>query len=519
MWSSKLHDLLKPRRHLLIEPQSQFIPYLQPLLDAPKSHYSLVNWNPDPKEGAKCWDSERYIADGLLPDQGGLDPSSPSKLGQNNSLLIIVNTDLGRLGVDPKSSPFSHRAFWRFTQAVSDFSGLHRGGAVRMLMWVSDQEKVAILPRTVWNRRRLAVEGEGTCRIEELAGGIPRFKMHRHPVVDVDSCSRVMKHMENGGIHIPANRLDELPRLVLDNPDSERSILSTLQAPREWQQELRLLEEELAEGKFSRYLDYKPDTPKKKLTADPKFRRLARLRSDDQNQKMQRGVLEDLIKADQALDSAVLAALKDPTLSDQKREKRLKHLDLQMLQHTKKVNELPKKRLVPFHSAMLDRRAFYRNPPLLLWDQRRFEPIIAKDDEFFSSLVREGSLALLDIQPRTDSTLPKSLSPSQQAGLEFIRRSVCPNPSDLLMKSLDGLAPGAAQAIIARAPSLRDPQKGGRRNVNEMRVGLLTTEMYREMAIAWDSWEFKPSSNDMRRTRAHTFVWYDRKQELPEGAF
>ncbi|KAF4535259.1 S-adenosyl-l-methionine-dependent methyltransferase [Lasiodiplodia theobromae] len=39
LWSSKIHDFLKPRRHLLLEVDDFYTPCLQPLLDAPGSKY------------------------------------------------------------------------------------------------------------------------------------------------------------------------------------------------------------------------------------------------------------------------------------------------------------------------------------------------------------------------------------------------------------------------------------------------------------------------------------------------
>lgn len=58
VWSSALHEVLKPRTHVLMEPDHEFFqPMLQPLLDADSS-YKLV-----PKSGIN-WKHVSYDATG-----------------------------------------------------------------------------------------------------------------------------------------------------------------------------------------------------------------------------------------------------------------------------------------------------------------------------------------------------------------------------------------------------------------------------------------------------------------------
>ena len=112
-----------------------------------------------------------------------------------------------------------------------------------MLLWLSDEEKLAILPRTIAGRRRLAIEGDSGCHIEELAGGAAKSKIVRDSTVDLKSCSQVLKRMEDAGIHVPSARLDELPRLIRENDGREQDMASALLVQRDWEKELRLLEE------------------------------------------------------------------------------------------------------------------------------------------------------------------------------------------------------------------------------------------------------------------------------------
>jgi transcription factor 1 len=80
------------------------------------------------------------------------------------------------------------------------------------------------------------------------------------------------------------------------------------------------------------------------------------------------------------------------------------------------------------------------------------------------------------------------------------------------VRGLDTLAPGAADDIVPLAPSLRDPKKGGRRNLEQLRVRMLTAEMIEELVVAWENWPFKPSMGElMLKMGVHRFTATDRR--------
>ena len=105
-------------------------------------------------------------------------------------------------------------------------------------------------------------------------------------------------------------------------------------------------------------------------------------------------------------------------------------------------------------------------------------------------------MTLLDLFPRT---YPASLArtPDSHTYFDFILSCLFLQPRQSIVRGLETLAPGAAAVIIPRAPSLRDPKRGGRRNLDQLRVRMLTADMIEELVIAWESWPFKPSMGEM----------------------
>ena len=57
---------------------------------------------------------------------------------------------------------------------------------------------------------------------------------------------------------------------------------------------------------------------------------------------------------------------------------------------------------------------------------------------------------------------------------------------------LNKLAPGAFEALASKVPALRDPRKGGRRDIDFVRNRTLTPEVFHGLALAWDQWLFMP---------------------------
>ncbi|KAJ5210710.1 Ribosomal RNA adenine methylase transferase [Penicillium cf. griseofulvum] len=147
--SSKLNDLLQPRRHVLVEPNRHFHPLLTPLTKS-KSCYKIVN---ESIYGKNDWSD--FFAN-HLPEQGP-ENREAGIIPKNDTLLILANlpesvsaTDHFRPG----------RWFLNFMNACITQTDLNLYGAVRVLATMPFGEVSGMLPRSVGERSRTGIFAE-----------------------------------------------------------------------------------------------------------------------------------------------------------------------------------------------------------------------------------------------------------------------------------------------------------------------------------------------------------------------
>jgi len=140
------------------------------------------------------------------------------------------------------------------------------------------------------------------------------------------------------------------------------------------------------------------------------------------------------------------------------------------------------------------RKAFMVEPPILLWDQRKTEPLKVYAEEFFP----KHELALLDIQPKPLPPILLENWPNNYEIYEFILFTLNQNPTQSVRAGMMALVPGAID-LIDQCPSITDPNKGGNMDLDLMNVRNLTLEMYIELVTAWAKWPFGPNRWEMLR--------------------
>lgn len=220
LWSSKLHEALQPRSHILMEPDANLYEnFLKDLLDKP--NVTLV-----PLSGI-IWRNltgilnKKYLphqVEILTPDDVDKDNSEGKEhpsvwdttpLPRNDTLLVTAN-----LAFFPKRrfgmfDSISQLVLYQFINSIRATSLFHKYGLVRMLVWVEGADRHALVARSLQRRRRLALEGEmATHTITELAGRDTNnsgWYMRDHRL-DLESCRRVLRKMESEGIEIPEGR-------------------------------------------------------------------------------------------------------------------------------------------------------------------------------------------------------------------------------------------------------------------------------------------------------------------------
>ena len=364
-----------------------------------------------------------------------------------------------------------------------------------MLMWLADDDKRSLLPRTVDYRTKLAVAMEGHLHVEEIVGfpDASPLKSHREDALDVESSKRVARRMQAKDIIIPPHRQVR--------PEDRRYDLS--EVSRHWHKELLDLEKAFQAGKFSKRAEESAAEPeeghphrldvrlgsewvhRKKSIYTPEYRRMAVLRSTAKTQNVRIAKTNLILKDQEKIDKMDLDLHREDVQPSEK-EELIKALQSSIQDYKNVLATLDDKMMTRLFFLDDDRRAFAMDPPLLMWDRRQAEPLLAREDEFHAP----RKVALLDFQPKATDEYP--LTAEQSTYFDLISTSLLGPSGHQTFQYVKTIAPGAFEALVPKVPAIRDPRKGGRYDIESLRVRTATPEMFHGLALAWDNWAFKP---------------------------
>lgn len=497
LWSSKLHQYLKPRSHILVEPRRKlYLPWLMPLVEAPESCYHLRDW-----DEPSLWNPTQYIREGLLPDDLG----NPNQKNTCNNALLIVANLTSHFRKNRKPVELATNMFHRMSE-VRNKEGFHANGAVRMLVWIPENIRSALLPKTVPCRTRLSLQMEMVFHIEEViqGGATVRAGVSKRPeILDIESTIRVLREMNKKNIHFPDLRRSDVHKraqeLIQDSSgvklsESTGSLKQSTATPRGWHRELEKLEKDFHDGQFSKFIDGSIDTepgsdvPKAmpdQSRPSTKYNRLVELQRNLRWHQKNERIIDELFQEQKVIDSLE----HDTWRSD------LDALEREAcIQRVKSLSERLKTRLEQLSARIRMQYVHHRDeqkglaldPPLLMWDRRNVEPLTAYTDEVHP----KASFSLLDFQPRSSNPYP--MTGSQVFLFDLITRMLFQNTHQGV-SILDAMAPGASNAIVPKVPSLRDVRRGGCRDLSSLQNNMLTREMVHGIILAWDGWPFKPT--------------------------
>ena len=473
--------------------QNVYLPFLQPLLDAPGSRYRLRDW-----PNSHIWHPKRYVEEGLLHDAEGYGGPPPTTEEPNNSILIIANLAGQRSKVieESRAAMSAHLKAIDFSHAVRHQSGFQKYGPGRMLMWLSDEDKRPLLPRTVGYRGKLSVYMEANLKLEEIVGFpyASDAKIRREDALNIQSSKQVAKRMQEKNIKIPLHRQAR--------PGDSISDLSKVS--RNWHRELQDLEEGFQRGKFNQYVEgpaaelIDGDMPRARsqkakkrnlVTFTPEYNRMMTLRYVANGQNVTIDRINTMLKTQEEIDKMDLELHRD-NIKAEDQEEIVKAIDSRIQDFKDELETLTAKQLKALLFLDDDRRAFAMDPPLLMWDRRNAEPLTAHEDEFYAP----GEIALLDFQPKSIDRFP--MTSEQSFYFDLISTSLFGPAGKTTLKHLKTIAPGAYEALVPEVPAIRDPRKGGRYDIESVRVRAVTPEMIHGLAVAWDKWVFKPPLED-----------------------
>ncbi|KAK2591544.1 hypothetical protein QQS21_010764 [Conoideocrella luteorostrata] len=462
LWSRKLHEVLQPRKHVMMDLDAElYSPFLGDLLL--KKNVEMM-----PKSGLVWKDLLEMIRTKLSDQHETTQDATPIR---NDTLLVTAN-----LSMCPKKSflgfdSISSMVLYQFMSSIRTSTLFQRYGLVRMLIWVNDEDKRRLLPRAINRRKRSAFEAELSCEwIHEVAGQETEVQDRnalRDEWINTESACHTLQRMKAAGLVMP--------------PGRESLVYSKLQSePELWGQKLAGVRPPSLTRPFKLELeDLEQELPGSSETS----KRLKALR---QREKYEQEDALTYLELLQERDAATSLATSAPAKFDKANAA-----------WNERIDNLKKNTRNEFNGFKDSNHLFRQAPPVLLWDRRAYEPLPARADEFFPN----APTALLDIQPKAMHPLFRQHGPSSsRAGdmSEVMLRFWFHHTLLPIHKAMEGLWGGFGD-LITECPSVRDPSRGGTPMTGNgaLTVRAMNGEQWAEILQAWMDWPFRPTYTQM----------------------
>lgn len=449
--------------------------------------------------------------DDVIPPRLATADSTKPQENINNTILLLVNTSRivkksKRLNKIAASDSPSEPLIYLMLENLRYKTGLQSAGAVRILLWTTQNDKYNILPRDVAHRNKIDIDSQEVYFAQEITGEADfSAATRRGPTYDVLSAYQTALRMKESGVELPEHRRPGLHQKILDSMAANEG---TGDLPEVISQvnELRDLESAALRGDFPTYVPHAPGEDKRRSKYSKQYMRLLELR---EQLNALTGYIE---RRHHDLDSYVSVFTAIRNIFDYERDLRRKYPDGDRLElHTEEERammkamedrleqawearsgrEFRRRRAV---SMLVDNEEALRiTPPLLDWDRRFTEPLNCFSHEFDPPNV----LSLLDLQPLADGPYVRDGRSTTRTPFINLLRYM---RADTIFNGLNSMAHGAADAIIPQCPSLTDPAKGGHVHLENVTVRLLTHDQFKELNDAWNRWPFKVS-DEVLQTR------------------
>ncbi|KAI1073585.1 S-adenosyl-L-methionine-dependent methyltransferase [Whalleya microplaca] len=468
LWSQKLHEYLQPRSHLLMEPDADlYKPFLEPLLGRPGT--TLI-----PESGLIWRDLMSFLTPENLPHQVVSDPSHLSQ--RNDTLLVTANLSFHPRKRMRNFSSLAALILRQFIDAIRSGSLFQRYGLVRMLVWVPPDDKTALLPKCMQKRRRAAVETELYCEwVREVCGrpGDDSSWYIREEALDKSSNLAAYQRMQAAGLEMPADR--EPPALKATR---SASMAGQIKAPGSVQPSFKKPYHEML-GKLA-------DKSLVKGSSNYKAMQELQWRSNWEDRKYQwmHSLIEEY--------GAITALYKSGNASP-------KEIEASEARWNENLDAKAQGFVEEFITYKDNLHCYRQDPPLLHWDRREYEPMVVQPQEFFPSV----ECSLLDIQPKEVHPLMReSGANSNRAGDDFglIMSAAMAQGTAPMEHVLNMVTPGAADYILPRWTSARDPDRGGvvvKSRYTKLTPRLLNARQWEELLELWAQWPFKPQFHEL----------------------
>ncbi|TGO21258.1 hypothetical protein BPAE_0230g00070 [Botrytis paeoniae] len=492
LWSSKIHKILKPRTHLLMEPDAKkYYPFVQPLLDAKDSTYQHI-----PKSGTVWEHLGQVTTPEFLPHQVKLSRDDPKINEPNDTLLVIAN-----LAHYPRKryrgfESMSQLVLYQLLSAARSHALFHQYGLIRMLVWIPDVEKTSWLVRHVAQMRKNAVEAQITTEyIQEIASStVDNHRFVRDAEVALANSIDVVSKMDKMGVTTPKHRqgpMEFKARQSLATGGHKVESEDFDRFKRGWFDEFGDLQKRMDEGKLIKFKvsegekveNVEKDKRKKeKRHYTEEYARYIFLKAKKKVINQHGALTQDLIN-DYNNINQLHSKILDADSKSEDSENSRNELDTMIKTYEDKIAQLPLA-AQKIYGIRLDGARIGTE-----FEKRPMEPLKVYSKEFRPA----SELCLLDIQPQALWPILRQNYPENYDVFEYIIGNMYAHPIDTVYESLEGLWPGALEHIAGECPSLTDPSKGGAFDLKHLSVRSLTTEMLKEIMEAWMKWPFRPS--------------------------
>ena len=541
LWSSKLHDFLKPKRHILMEPEMRYYDqFIKPLVEKRNSTYrhTLLCG----AHARSYWDNYKQLLDdkAMISDRPSLEPDDPKLRELDTSILFTGNLwrryPISHVvgGVDYNTLILQHMTYASLTNDI-----FQRSGLVRMLWWIPDTIKAAVFPSNIRGKRSYDMNLQMGASITEVAGvsrletSIRKSKMDspRTPEMDAFVAGRVKRDMEHRGHVIPEGRQQPMalePTAKEDDHHAKDSITKTeckttdeLKAAIDaFEEQLEATQAALTDTKtkksggkleemgadgvqnlYKRHVRYQQSIDAVK--SRPKDYRFYTSKSSEFRAVIAVDTTARLVNLE-ANYAAVNDSNPDPTTLSTLRDR---ILALNKTCDAFLEANFSTGMMKPVHTLLEDLISLESQPPILPRDRRPYEPLQAFAHEFWP----QYALTLLDITPRlADLSAPGIADRVEGARVcQEVIKIIFSSPAIPLPTALDRVAPNAAQDLLPLVPEIWDARKGGRMDPSHMSVRMLSHEMVVGLMRAFLEWPFRPSSVDLALAQGEGQVFGD----------
>lgn len=506
LWSQKLHDFLRPRTHVLLESDpSSWHDFQRPLLDKPGSTYRLFQGDLREKEVFT-----ELFASGILAHQKPVEPQSPEARQPNNELLVT-----GSLMWDPKARGMGFDSLGKqlmmlFTENAWTNERYHKCGPARSLFWMTEEDFNGAVPRSHYMYSKYSFVMNYLAKTFQVVTpkhtprGPAYATIGRSPQYEIQSVIRAMQRGRANGMEFPGHRRDNIHDMA--DEIAQRNIEKGQPADTRLSMEEmhEYLEDRVLKEKSSVGIDFEQDikairsmlrleqdqsltkerNSKGKLRKTEEARRVAQFKASlkhNRKVRIQAETIADRLEAMFDRECETLAMEDGPEKEAAIQE--LEALNEELEDVLQDVTSILRTRTI---SAANERISMKSPVPRLQWDHRPYEPLVMREDEVWPP----KRVCLLDSEPYP---LPTGLKAHWFDWILDFAFALFQTPTASVKKALDSMQPGAA-ALVDEVPSLRDPKRGGRLNLDHLKVNMLTNEMITDLCQAYREWPFKDES-------------------------